>query len=180
MLKLDHIAVTGQTLAAATDYVAVALGLRPQTGGQHPHFGTHNTLLGLAEGLYVEAIAIDPAAPPPAYPRWFDLDRFTGPPRLTHWIVACDDLDAALAALGPSYGRPVPLTRGAYRWRMAVPHGGVAGYDGMAPMIMQWDGDLHPSTALGGGTCPAKVDRPSPTGAVPGGNAGPIPFRPAH
>ena len=58
---------------------------------------THNRLLGLGD-LYLEVIAADPSAPRPAWPRWFDLDRFTGAPRLTNWICACDDLEAAVAA----------------------------------------------------------------------------------
>jgi len=41
------------------------LGVPFQPGGRHDVFGTHNALLGLADGLYIEAIAIaiDPDAP---------------------------------------------------------------------------------------------------------------------
>ncbi len=83
---LDHIAVSGTTLPEAVAAVEEALGVRMQPGGEHAVFHTHNALLGLADGLYLEAIAINPDAPVPERPRWFDLDRFAGPARLTNWI----------------------------------------------------------------------------------------------
>jgi hypothetical protein len=43
--------------------------------------GTHNRLLKLGEGFYLELIAIDPQAPPPGRPRWFGLDRLELPVR---------------------------------------------------------------------------------------------------
>ena len=36
--------------------------------------GTHNRLLGLGTNVYLEVIAIDTEAAPPARPRWFSLD----------------------------------------------------------------------------------------------------------
>ena len=61
--------------------------------------------LSLGAGEYMEVIAVNPAAPPPGRPRWFDLDRFTGAPRITNWILRCDDLDAALSLAPPGTGR---------------------------------------------------------------------------
>lgn len=148
MLALDHIAVAGETLAEATAHVAKSLGVTPQQGGRHPVFNTHNTLLGLADGLYLEAIAADPEAPRPDRPRWFDLDRFEGPPRLSNWICRTDDLDAALADLPEGFGAPVDLQRGALRWRMAVPHSGILPFDNCAPALIEWQTDIHPGAML--------------------------------
>ena len=148
MLELDHIAVAGETLAEAAAAVEDALGMPMQAGGRHDVFFTHNRLLGLADGLYIEAIAIDPEAPDPGRPRWFDLDRFSGAARLTNWICRTDDLDAALARLGPAVGAPVALRRGDLRWRMAVPGTGVLPFDNCHPALIQWDCDTHPATRL--------------------------------
>ena len=95
----DHFAVSALTLAEAVSHVEESLGITMGPGGQHSHFATHNRLIGLEEGLYLEAIATDPSVPSPAYPRWFDLDSFTGTPRITNWICRVDDLDATLAVL---------------------------------------------------------------------------------
>lgn len=146
-LVLDHIAVAGESLEAATAHVEACLGVAMQPGGQHAHFGTHNRLMGLEDGLYLEAIAVDPSAPAPGYPRWFDLDRFTGVPRIGNWICRTDDLDAAVAAL-PQAGVPVALSRGDVRWRMAVPNDGRLPQDNRFPALMQWQTRPTPAESL--------------------------------
>ena len=148
MLTFDHIAVSGQTLAEATTYVAERLGLGLQVGGEHAVFHTHNTLLGLEDGLYAEAIAINPKAPKPDRPRWFDLDRFSGPARLTNWICRTDDIDAVVARMPDGAGKPGALQRGALKWRMVVPDDGILPFDNFWPAVIQWDVDLHPAQSL--------------------------------
>ncbi|MFK7837933.1 MAG: VOC family protein [Sulfitobacter sp.] len=148
MMEFDHIAVSGETLAEASAHCEAALGVTLQAGGEHAVFHTHNTLLGVQEGLYLEAIAVNPTAPRPARPRWFDLDRFKGPARLTNWICRCDDLDATLDALPEGFGAPVSLQRGDLRWRMAVPADGILPFDGCAPALIEWEGTAHPAARL--------------------------------
>jgi hypothetical protein len=147
MLTFDHLAIAASRLEDGVAMVEAALGVTLAGGGQHAHMATHNRLLGLGD-LYLEVIAIDPAAPAPAWPRWFDLDRFTGPPRLTNWVAACEDLDAELAQSPPGTGLPVALARGDYRWQMAVPPDGRLPFDGCFPALIHWQGTLHPAKAL--------------------------------
>lgn len=153
MLELDHIAIAGESLDAATEFVEAALGVSLQNGGRHDHFGTYNRLLGLAGGLYLEVIAIDPAAPKPLRPRWFDLDRFSGPPRLTNWICRTTDIDAVGETVKLDMGAPIALTRGDLRWRMRVPDDGVLPYDNMCPAVIQWDCAKHPASLLAPSGC---------------------------
>ena len=147
-MQLDHLAVLGATLAEASDHIEQALGIALQNGGVHPVFGTHNRLLGLMDGVYLEAISIDPNAPKPTMARWFDLDRFTGLPRLGNWICRCDNLDKVLVGMSRESGRPVELTRGALRWRMAVPDDGILPFQGAFPALIQWQSKAHPAHAL--------------------------------
>lgn len=149
LLEFDHIAVSGATLAKATAACEAALGVPMRPGGRHDVFFTHNTLLGLEDGLYLEAIAVDPDAPVPDRPRWFDLDRFTGKARLTNWICRTSGLEAALERLGPGAGEPVALRRGDLRWRMAVPASGVLPFDNCQPALIEWQSPVHPSVTLG-------------------------------
>jgi hypothetical protein len=146
MLELDHLAISAATLEDGATTLEAALGVAPGGGGRHAAFGTHNRLLSLGPAEYLEVIAIDPAGPPPGRPRWFGLDAFAGAPRLTTWILRCDDLDAALARL-PGAGAPLELSRGAYRWRMAVPAAGALPFDGVHPALIQWLGPT-PAPAL--------------------------------
>lgn len=147
MIRLDHIAIAGETRDAAAQSVESALGVTLKTGGAHAHFGTHNHLLGLADGLYLEAISIDPQAPAPDYPRWFDLDRFSGAPRLTNWICQTPDIEETVRHL-PEAGEIVALQRGDLKWRMAVPKNGKLPFDNCFPALIQWDCALHPADLL--------------------------------
>ncbi|MCK0148840.1 VOC family protein [Marivita sp. S6314] len=147
MFTLDHIAVAGETLADAVTHSETALGIDLGPGGQHTHYATHNRLLGLADGLYFEAIATDPAQPKPAYPRWFGLDRFQGAARLDKWILRCEDISAALKAF-PDLGEPVHLSRGDVRWTMIVPDDGCLPFDGLFPAIIQWHTSNPPGKSL--------------------------------
>lgn len=148
MLTLDHLAVAGQTLDEATEAVETALGVAMRPGGEHDVFFTHNRLLGLADGLYLEAVAINPDAPTPDRARWFDLDRFTGPARLSNWVCRSNSLQDDLKQAPDGTGTPVTLTRGDLRWTMAVPKTGVLPYDNMFPALMQWQTDLLPGRTL--------------------------------
>lgn len=147
MFEFDHLAVACETLDEGAAVVEKALGLPLASGGRHPHFGTHNRLLSLGPGEYLEVIAIDPDAPPPPHRRWFALDDFSGTPRLTNWILRCGDLAKAQERLGNDIGKAVPLNRAAYRWEMAVPDSGVLPLDGWHPALIRWQGP-HPADAL--------------------------------
>lgn len=147
MLTLDHIAISAATLQEGVDWVEAALGVKMAGGGQHPLMGTHNRLLGLGD-IYLEVIAIDPEGTPPSRPRWFDLDRFRGPPRLTTWIVRTDDMEADLATSPPGTGIPTAFTRGDYRWQMALPADGILPFDSAHPALIQWQTPLHPTQSL--------------------------------
>lgn len=147
MIRLDHLAVSALSLDEGVAAVEAALGVALAGGGQHAHMATHNRLLGLGD-LYLEVIAADPGAPAPAWPRWFDLDRFSGRPRLTNWVARCDDLAAEVAQSPAGVGVPVALARGDFRWQMAVPADGMLPFDGAFPALIQWQGSAHPAERL--------------------------------
>ncbi|WP_363241019.1 VOC family protein [Limimaricola sp.] len=147
MLAFDHIVIGCTDLAHGTAWAEAALGVAFQPGGQHARFGTHNTLLGLKDGLYLEVIAVDPAAPPG--PRWFGLADFEGAPRLINWVCRAPDLDAALAVLPGACGPAVPMERGDLRWSIAVPEDGGLPWDGALPTPISWaPGIRHPAARL--------------------------------
>ncbi len=148
MIAFDHIAIAGEDLASARAYVEDALGVPLQPGGEHDVFHTHNALLGLEDGLYLEAIAINTNAPEPKRARWFDLDRFSGKPRMTNWICRTEALTAVLEELDLALGAPVALQRGDLRWRMAVPDDGILPFDNTCPALIQWDTPHHPANML--------------------------------
>lgn len=145
LVRPDHLVIAAATLDEGAAHVAEVLGTAPQPGGRHAAMGTENRLLGLGPDLYLEVIAIDPEAPTPDHPRWFDLDNFDGAPRLTNWVARCENLNAALQAAPPAAGRPLDFFRGDLAWRMAVPGDGRLPFDGCFPGLLEWRGDMASS-----------------------------------
>ena len=147
-LDLDHLVISAETLAEGTAVVEKTLGVTLSEVGHHQRMGTHNRLLSLGPDAYLEVIAIDPDAAPPPHPRWFDIDRFAGPPRLTNWVCRTDDLDALLPEAPAGSGRPIVFARGDFRWRMAVPEDGRPPFDGAVPALIEWETEAHPAPRL--------------------------------
>lgn len=147
-MLFDHLVVGGKTLEEATAHVEAALGLSMQPGGKHSVFHTHNALMGLEDGIYLEAIAADPAAEPPRRPRWYDLDRFVGPARLANWACSIGDMETGLDRMPDGVGSPVDVTRGALRWRMAVSPDGTTPFDNLWPALIQWPSGANPAARL--------------------------------
>lgn len=152
-LTLDHLAVACTDLAEGTAWVEAELGVKMQPGGKHLRYGTHNTLLGLADGLYFEVIAVDPDAPPVSEARWFGLDTFSGPPRLANWICSTPDLAATLGAVPASVGIARNMQRGDLTWQITVPDDGTLPYAGAYPTLIEWPDNVHPSKSLPDSGC---------------------------
>jgi hypothetical protein len=185
--RFDHLAITAPTLAAGADFVRAALGVEMRPGGSHPRMGTHNLLLRLGDGVYLEVIAVDPAAPPPGRPRWFDLDALApdAPPRLAAWVARTDDIHTAAAASPEPLGSVEPMSRGALHWLITVPADGRPPLAGAAPHLIHWQADPHPAARLPDSGCTLAgldLSHPEPdrvAGVLAAvGFAGPVAVRP--
>ncbi|MEE4244446.1 MAG: VOC family protein [Kangiellaceae bacterium] len=147
---IDHITITAPSLAAGKKLVEDSLGVIPQNGGEHPRMGTHNLLLSLGDALFLEVIAINPAALAPDRPRWFALDEleFDSPAVLRTWVVRTDDIQASVNACSESIGNIETMSRGERKWQMTFPDDGSLPINGSAPALIEWQGDMHPSQSL--------------------------------
>lgn len=165
-LAIDHLVIAAPDLDSGAEHVASLLGVAPGGGGTHPRMGTHNRVLGLFGGLYLEVIAIDPAAPAPERARWFGLDsdpireRLRDGPFLAHWAARVErpvDLSRWQAQYPDRIAPAIPMTRGALNWRLTVPDDGslpawqgeaARAGDGLFPTLIQWDVANHPGVSL--------------------------------
>ncbi len=153
-LALDHLVVAARTLEEGAAWLEARTGVAPVAGGAHALMGTHNRLASLGPGAYLEILAVDPQAPPPARPRWFSLDdpamrrRLERGPALLHWVARTGDIDAAAGLAGGLAGEILPLSRGDYRWRIGVAADGRLPAGGAFPTLIQWEGGRHPAAAL--------------------------------
>jgi hypothetical protein len=147
---MDHMAITAPSLEVGAEYVRQTLGVSPQVGGEHPRMGTHNYLLKLGEKFYLEVISINPKAPQPNRPRWFQLDEPdpSQPIRLTTWIARTDDIYAATTASPIPLGEVEPMSRGRMNWLITIPADGSLPLHGIAPTLIQWTAGVHPTLTL--------------------------------
>jgi hypothetical protein len=158
-IRFDHVVIAARTLDEGVEWVERRLGVAVGGGGKHDVMGTHNRLLSLGPGRFVEVISIDPEAPAPLQPRWFELDRpamqerLAHGPALIHWVARTDDIEAAVDATASGV-RPgiLPLARGAFRWKIAVPSDGSLPRGGIAPTVIQWFSQ-HPTDVLPDSGC---------------------------
>jgi len=159
-LEMDHIMVAARTLEEGVAYVEDALGVRLSGGGKHRQMGTHNKLLRLGDDLYLEVIAVDPEAPPPAGERWFALshpqtwERLQRPVVWT-WVVRTASPLALFAADKGFAGDIQTIRRDALHWQMVLANDGSMQADGAWPTLIQWPPGIHPvaSLAKSGCTC---------------------------
>ena len=152
-LAVDHLVVAAASLESGVAWVYERLGVTASPGGSHVAMGTHNALLGLGPGVYLEVIAIDPSLAPPARPRWYALDdprmraQLAESPALIHWAARTGDIEADAARCPVDLGAIMPMRRGEFQWRLTVPADGHLPERGLVPTLIQWSG-RHPSDAL--------------------------------
>jgi len=143
MLKLDHLTIIAPTLAEGVAHVRACLDLDVPFGQRHAYMGTHNHLLQLGDGVYLEIIALDPDGSAPNRKRWFGLDDqnkvradWDAGHRLRGWVARTNDIDAVLAGREAIFGRKVGLPMDAPTFDFAIPDDGALPMDGAAPSII--------------------------------------------
>lgn len=159
-VAVDHLVVVARSLDEGSDHIERLLGARPVPGGEHPAMGTHNRLLRLGEGCYLEVIAVNPAAPAPRRPRWFEMDtpalreRLEGGPRLVTWALGTTSVgDLAGSSVVP-LGPVRTMSRGDLTWQLTLTEDGSLTAGGIVPFLIEWGkGTPHPSSRLPDSGC---------------------------
>ena len=153
---LDHLVYAAPDLDQAIDDIERRLGVRPAYGGKHTGGLTHNALLSLGEGTYLEIIAPVPDSAPTGSPLPFGLNTLEAP-RLVTWSTKAPDIDRRIeAARAAGYdpgdavagGRDLP-DGSRLSWRVSF-RPQLPG-DGIVPFLTQWLSEPHPSTAAPAG-----------------------------
>ncbi len=148
-IELDHLLYAGPDLDELRRDLLRRSGLEAATGGRHEAWGTHNALVGLGPGRYLELIAPEPRGDGP----WATLFRRLEGPSLQAWCVRCgaaDEIEARLTAAGVATkrvagGRELP-SGGRLTWELVFPRGHRFG--GALPFFIDWQGSEHPSASL--------------------------------
>ena len=107
-------------------------------------------LLRLGNETFLEVIAINPAAPKPSRPRWFELDRLVSAcePRLGCWVARTDDIQTSKSQASEYLGDSEPMSRGSLDWHISIPQDGSLPLGGVAPALIQWKASSHPAAGM--------------------------------
>lgn len=156
--QIDHLIVVAQTLESGVQWCQSTMGIIPGPGGEHTQYGTHNRLFKIATPAhplaYLEIISVNPDAKTPinaSAKRWFDMDdaalqaAVALGPRLVHFVVNTDDIQAARTALkahgidrGPAVQANRHSRKGLLQWQFTVREDGQRLFNGALPSLIQW------------------------------------------
>jgi hypothetical protein len=168
--NIDHLVVTAPDLETGMDYIEDILGARPEPGGQHPDFGTHNALLSLGSSTYLEVIAPDPSLKSPEHGLLFQ-DYYSQGPRLTRWVIRTDEIETVVEK-AKSGGLDLGEVQSGSRekpdgmilsWKLTDPW--IIPLDGAVPFLISWGDATHPARSAPqvGELVDFRIEHQSPT-----------------
>jgi hypothetical protein len=152
--QIDHLVIAAKNLEEGSEYLLSTLGVRPQEGGEHAAQGTHNRVLRLGESCYLEVIAVNPRAPKPLHPRWFELDseamqeKLGRKPFLLTWAARTDGIEQLADRSIVPLGSVTLMSRDNLRWRLTLTEDGRLPGGGILPFLIQWDETVHPASRM--------------------------------
>lgn len=167
--QIDHLVWGTKVLEAEVRRFAALTGVRAAAGGRHAGRGTHNALMSLGRGTYLELIAADPdddgTSP---FRAAIDTMRES---RLLTFAAASGRLDE-LQRIGETLGL---TTTGVFSMGRVTPQGqrldwrlltfSDHAFGPAMPFFIDWGDSVHPSTVTPGGCTLASLRARSPRAA---------------
>jgi hypothetical protein len=145
---IDHVGLGISDLETGIAFVSAQTGVTAVEGGSHPGHGTHNALLGLGDGAYLEIIA--PVGGAGLDPELKQLATLTRPKPLFFAVRTRDAAGTQEKLRAAGFGT-TPLEAGSrvlpggqkLRWKTFD----LTGFSSAAPFFIEWDPAApHPST----------------------------------
>ena len=147
---IDHFMWAAIDLEPASAEFERLTGVRPTFGGRHPGFGTHNALVSMSNGSYMEVLALDPQQDT-TNPIVDEITQLKSPEILAFHIERSDLETVAdvLEEMNIGYTGPLDLGRERpdgeiLRWRLLFPESPV--FKHALPIFIDWMDTPHPST----------------------------------
>lgn len=152
-IAIDHLLFAGEDLDVLVNDVFMEAGVRAVAGGKHSGQGTHNALIGLGPGRYLELMAQDPEGDDEAGGAYRRSIAYLDEPALHTWCARTDDIDvlvrraseAGLSVVTSEGGRVLPDGT-PLRWTLAALEDHP--FDGLVPFFIDWRESPHPSRTL--------------------------------
>jgi len=152
-IAIDHLLFAGEDLNVLVNVVFMEAGVRAIPGGNHSGQGTHNALIGLGPGRYLELMAQDPEGDDGGTGAYRKSIAYLREPALHTWCARTDDIDvlarraseAGLSVVTSEGGRVLPDGT-PLRWTLAALEGHP--FEGLVPFFIGWRESAHPSRTL--------------------------------
>lgn len=104
-MRIDHVVYGTGDLEAASRRLEAVLGIRAIPGGRHEGLGTHNRLLPLPDGTFIEVLGIaDPGAAARSPIGAALAAAIAAGDGWLGWVIAVDDVDVVAGRLGTAVG----------------------------------------------------------------------------
>ncbi|MBX3139703.1 MAG: VOC family protein [Trueperaceae bacterium] len=153
-LEIDHLLFAGDDLAELESELSASSGVRATRGGRHVGQGTHNALVGLGPGRYLELMARDPRGDEGGNGAYRRSIAYLRGPALHTWCVRVDDMAGLVdrvraLGLGSERMESGRLTPDGVQLKWTVLAVTGHAYGGLVPFFIDWQGSPHPSRSLG-------------------------------
>jgi hypothetical protein len=167
---IDHLVFAAPDLRATSDQLALQLGVVPTTGGNHPKWGTINSLMALGGRQYLEIIAPDPTVDdlPATAAKIAALQT----PEIVTFAIEnrrLESIEATATELGMRTSGIQPGSRKTpagdlLKWRILLVTSET--YRGLLPFFIDWQDTTHPgeTSAQGARLTRMVVSHPEPEG----------------
>ena len=148
---VDHFMWAAIDLNSACSEFERLTGVRPAFGGKHPGFGTHNALVSMNNGSYMEVLALDPEQAVEG-PIAEEIALLKSPAILAFHIERADleGVASVCEEMDIAYTGPFDLSRQrpdgeVLRWRLLITGSPV--FKHALPIFIDWMDAPHPSTS---------------------------------
>lgn len=151
--KIDHLVYAVPDLKKSIKDLSKLLGVEVIYGGEHKSEGTHNALVNLGNGCYLELLAIDKNNTNISKKRWMGMDLLTEP-MLTRWAIKSDNLEEDAAILKAAHPQMGNIKTGSRKktdgstlsWALSMPL--AAPLVEVLPFALDWKDSIHPTESL--------------------------------
>lgn len=149
---IDHIVYGVGNLTKGMEKLHQLTGVQPTPGGKHLEFGTHNALLGLGQGVYLELIALDPENRK-AQNKWMGMELLASP-KVIRWAIKSDDIIMQAKILAEYKEELGIIKKGRRRrpdgselsWKLTLPES--SSEVEICPFLIDWGDSVHPADGL--------------------------------
>lgn len=152
--KIDHIVYCVDDMDEAIRFFQNEVGVSPIIGGKHIAKGTHNAILSVGQGCYLEILAVDAANSKVTSSRWMGVD-LVDRPTVTRWCLKSSSLHDDSMLLQRYNGELGMVTAGLrelpsgqlLKWQLSEPLSSPA--VDIVPFLIDWsESDSHPTFGL--------------------------------